>query len=67
MSRRTMLEYECAAWISSPNVTLEADNDENKIGCIARIQYAVSEFELLRLRWMFYIWIIYNASPDLNG
>jgi hypothetical protein len=41
-----MLEYKGAACISLPNVTLEADNDENRIGCVSHIQFVVSEFEL---------------------
>jgi len=41
-----MLEYECAACISLPNVTLEAENDENRISCISLTEFVVSEFEL---------------------
>jgi hypothetical protein len=39
-----MLEYEREACISLPNVTLEADNEENRTGCVAHIQFVVSEF-----------------------
>jgi hypothetical protein len=37
------MQYECAACISVPRVSLEVDNDENITGCISSIYFIVFE------------------------